>query len=185
MPLTESPLSSVTLRQTPQRFETLLGVSVAQCDALFDKVSLAERHRQQARHRLWEPARVERLMAQHRAVLREHLCLTFLYLRQYPIQEVLAASFGITQSQVSKIVKRLAPLLEHVVPTPTTAVAALTACVEAMPAAIRAESAAPVILDASEQRIERSRETAQQRADYSGEKSVTVASFNSSSHRMA
>lgn len=181
MSLLESPLSSVHLRQQPKRFETLLGLIPAQFDVLFDQVSEAELTRQSARHRLWTAERVARLVAKDRPILREYLSVTLLYLRQYPIQEVLAASFGLSQGHVSKIIQRITPLLEQVLPTPAVTVDALVAWLETLPAALRAEYAAPVIIDATEQRIERSLAEPQQRQDYSGKKSVTVASFNSSS----
>ena len=104
--------------------------------------------------------------------------MTLLSLRQYPIQEVLAASFGLSQGHVSKIVNRMSLLLATVLPTPSVTVEAVLAFLETLPAALRAAYAAPVIIDATEQRIERNREPAQQRQDYSGKKSVTAASCN-------
>jgi len=184
MALLDSPLSSVHLREHPQRFQTLLGVRLDEFDALFDKIYAAELAQQQTRHGLWTPERVERLVQKYRPTLREHLCVTLLYLRQYPLQDVLAASFNLSQGHISRIVKRLLPLLAQVLPTPSLTVEALRAWVETLPAALRAEYAATLIIDASEQRIERSLNQAQQRQDYSGKKSVTAASFNSSSRRM-
>lgn len=183
MSLLDSPLSSVQLRQHPHRFETLVGMRVEAFDALFETLYAAERAHQQARHGLWTPERVDRIVQKSRPVLREYLCVTLLYLRHYPIQEVLAASVELSQGHVSKIITRMSRLLEQVLPTPSVTVDAVLAFLETLPAELLAEYAAPVILDATEQRIERNRDATQQRADYSGKKSATAASFNCSSPR--
>lgn len=88
MSLLDSPLSSVQLRQHPQRFETVVGLRVDEFDALCEKVYEADRAQQQARHGLWTPDRIDRLVQKYRPGLREYLCVPLLYLRQYPIQEV-------------------------------------------------------------------------------------------------
>lgn len=184
MALLDSPLSSVHLREHPERFQTLLGVCLDEFDALFDKIYAAELARQQARHRLWTPARGERLVQKYRPTLREHLCVTLLYLRQYPLQDVLAASFDLSQGHISRIITRMLPLLAQVLPTPSLTVEALTTWLEALPKDLRAVYAATLIIDASEQRIERSLDQAQQKQDYSGKKNVTVARCNSSLPRL-
>lgn len=185
MALLDSPLSSVQLREHPKRFQTLLGVRLDEFDALFDHIYAVELAQQQARHGLWSPERVERLVHKYRPTLREHLCVTLLYLRQYPLQDVLAASFDLSQGHVSRIIKRMLPLLSQVLPTPSLTVDALQAWLEALPEDLRAEYAATLIIDASEQRIERSVDESQQRKDYSGKKSVTAARCNSSSRSMS
>ena len=63
MALPDSPLSSVHLRKRPKRFHSLLGLHVAEFDALFDKVYKAELARQYKNHGLWTAERVERLVA--------------------------------------------------------------------------------------------------------------------------
>lgn len=178
MALLDSPLSSVQLRAPPKRFQTLLGVRLDEFDALFEKIAAAALAQQQARHGLWTPERVARLVHTYRATLREHLCITLLYLRQYPLQDVLAASFHVSQAHISRIVKRLRPLLAQVLPTSSVTVEALQGWVHALPAALRHAYAATVIIDASEQRIDRSLDPAQQKQDYSGKKNVTVARCN-------
>lgn len=183
MSLSTSPLSSVHLRQRPKRFHSLLGLHVDEFDALFDKVYKAELARQYKSHGLWTAERVERLVARYESTLREHLCVTFLYLRQYPLQEVLAASFARSQGHISRIIKRMLPLLTAVLPTPSLTVERLYAFLETLPGALRNEYAATLIIDASEQRIERNADDEKQRKDYSGKKSATAVSFNSSSHR--
>lgn len=184
MALSDSPLSSVHLRKRPKRFHSLLGLHVQEFDHLFDKVYKAERDRQYKNHGLWTIERVERLVSRYEPTLREHLCVAFLYLRQYPLQDVLAASFEISQGQISRIIKRMLPLLIRVLPTPSLTVEKLHSFLLLLPKELREEYAATLIIDASEQRIERSTDYDQQKKDYSGKKSATAANFNLSSPKM-
>lgn len=151
-------------------------MSVEQFDAIFEKLYAYEFSYQQSRHRLWRKERVEKMVEKNSATLREYLCITLLYLRQYNIQEVLATSFGISQAQVSKIVQRISHNLEQVLPVPSKAVADLGTRLRTIDASVRAGHAATLIIDASEQRIERSQDKQKQRQSYSGKKSATAAS---------
>jgi hypothetical protein len=45
--------------------------------------------------------------------LRDHLLLTVIWLRLYPIHEVLAYLFGVSDSTVSRLIERVLPLLEQ------------------------------------------------------------------------
>ena len=173
MALIDSPFSSVKLRNRPQRFLTLLGVSVEQFDAIFEKLYQAELQHQKRYHSLWRKERVERLVARNEKTLREYLCITLLYIRQYNIQEVLAASFDISQAQISKIISRTSKLLEEILPTPEKAVESLTERIKQIDSALRRQYNATAIIDASEQRIERHQDQDQQQRDYSGKKSAT------------
>ena len=96
MPLQSSPFSSVNLRENHKHFLILVGVTVEQFDEIFEKVLAHELSHQQRRHQLWLKERVVRMVNKNTATLREHLCITLLYLRQFNIQEVLATSFGIS-----------------------------------------------------------------------------------------
>ena len=183
MALSDSPLSSVHLRKCPKRFHNLLGLHVDEFDALFDKVYKTELARQYKNHGLWTAERVERLVVRYKSTLQEHVCLTLLYLRQYPLQEVLAASFELSQGYLSRIIKRILPLLLEVLPTPALTVERLYSFLEALPKDLREDYAATLIIDASEQCIERSADYEKQRKDYSGKKSTTAVSFNCSSRK--
>lgn len=174
MALQDSPFSSVNLRQKPRRFLTLLGVSVEQFDAIFEKLYELELQYQYRRHCLWRRERVEKMVAGNIENLREYLCITLLYIRQYNIQEVLATSFDISQAHVSKIVNRISLMLEKILPVPEKVVESLTEYLQKMDPKIREKYAATLIIDASEQRIERSQDKQKQRHDYSGKKNVTV-----------
>ena len=165
MSLLDSPLAPVQLRQHPKRFECLLGVSVETFDTLFEKVFITEIARQKR-------------LQQRRPVLETYLGITLFYLRQYPLQEVLAAGFGLSQGSISKIIDRMSLLLEQVLPTPSVTAEAILAFVRSLPDDLLEDYAAPIIIDATEQRIERSVDQDRQRADYSGKKSVTAANSN-------
>lgn len=184
MALPDSPLSSVHLRKRPKRFHSLLGLDVSEFDALFDKIYKAELARQYKNHGLWTAERVEHLVARYESTLREHLCLTMLYLRQYPLQDVLAAGFELSQGHISRIIKRMLPLLLAVLPTPALTVERLYTFLEALPKSLRDDYAATLIIDASEQRIERNTAYEKQRKDYSGKKSTTAVNSNCSSRKM-
>jgi len=177
MVLVDSPLSSVKLREKPERFLTLLGVSIEQFDAMYTKLSEHELLQQQGSHPLWRQERVERMVGKSAEVLREYLCITLLYIRQYNIQEVLAASFDISQAQVSKIVSRISESLEKILPVPARAVSAVAQRLEQIDETIRKDYSATLIIDASEQRIERSQDQEQQRQDYSGKKKCHSRKF--------
>ena len=174
MPLQDSLLSSVQLRQKPKRFVTLLGVSVEQFDSIFEKLYELELEFHYSRHRLWRKERVDKMVANNVENLREYLCITLLYLRQYNIQEVIAASFDISQSRVSRIVNRISVMLEMILPVPEKVVESLTGHLQKLDPKIREKYAATLIIDASEQRVERNQDAEKQKLDYSGKKNVTA-----------
>lgn len=180
MPLVDSPHSSVRLREKPERFLTLLGVTVEQFDAIYTKLHHYEVLQQQRSHPLRHRERVEKMIARNAETLREYLCITLLYIRQYNIQEVLAASFDLSQAQVSKIVNRISKILKEILPVPGNAVSALSERIEQIAPTLRNDYSATLIIDASEQRIERSQNQQQQRQDFSGKKNTIVESFSSS-----
>lgn len=176
MALSDSRFSSVNLRKTPSRFLILLGVNVEQFDAIYEKLYQLELSRQKGRHCLWREERVERLVASNAGNLKEYLCITLLYLRQYQIQESLATAFRVSQGLISRIIDNTSKHLEQILPTPERTTEALAEAVRQINPELRKEYDATLIVDASEQRIERNSDKAKQREEYSGKKSVIVAS---------
>lgn len=172
MDLAASPFSSTNLRKKPKRFVALLGVSIDQFDAIFEKVYQTELAIQKRHLSLRQPKRVERMVSKQRDNLREYLCITLLYLRQYNIQEVLATSFGISQARISKIIHKVSLLLEEALPVPQKAAASIYETLKQIDPHLLKQYDATLIVDASEQRIERSEDKTQQRLDYSGKKSA-------------
>lgn len=183
MKIQDSPLSSKNLRKRPKRFLTLLGVEPEQFDSIFDKLYEYEIENQKREHRLWKSERVEKLVNNHKEYLREYLTITFLYLRQYNTQEVIATVFGTSQSEVSKIVARITNILEKVVPVPLKAAIKLAERIKDIPEEIRKKYSATLIIDATEQRVERSKYEEKQAKDYSGKKNAMRRSSKFLKHK--
>lgn len=181
MALSDSHFSSVNLRKNPKRFLTMLGVSIEQFDLIFEKLYQFELFNQRRRHPLWREERVEKLVANNAANLREYLCITLLYLRQYHIQDSIATAFGISQGLVSRIINRISQHLEQILPTPARTSEALAQAVSEIAPELRKEYDATLIIDASEQRIERNHDALKQREEYSGKKSAIVENSKLSS----
>ena len=100
------------LSRHPNVFQKCTGLTVALFDQLVDEVlpwyGEAEERRLSSRQR-------------QRAIggghpfelrLRDHVLLTVIWLRLYPIHEVLAYLFGISDSTVSRLIERVLPILE-------------------------------------------------------------------------
>ena len=103
----------IHLTDYPNVFYSVTGLRVAEFDEL-----LADVLPQYANH---EQQRLERLDRQ-RAVgaghpfelnERDHILLTVIWLRVYPTHEVLGYLFGVSDSTVSRLIRRVLPVLEH------------------------------------------------------------------------
>lgn len=168
--LSDSPLSSASLRQHPQRFEQIIGVSVENFDHLLERVRAQRLEALLSARVCWDNDRVIRLHESTGGDLAEHLCITLLYQRQYMTQAVLGASFGIEQGSVSNIVKRIAPLLLKALPTPEALSHSIADKIESMPPETVENFHMVVIGDGAEQARQRPDETVAQKASYSGKK---------------
>jgi hypothetical protein len=179
MLLSASPLSSQNLRQNPRRFFSLLGVTVEQFDQIFEDLFQLHLQHQIERNSLQLAERVVRRNERHRDRLKEHFCITLLYLRQYSNQELIAAAFGLSQGQISKIINHISLLLEHVLPVPEKLAEQVYNFLRTLDPQLRKQYAATLIIDASEQRIQRSADAKQQRKDFSGKKRVIIENVRS------
>ena len=100
------------LHRYPVVFKSMTGLHVAQFDALVTDVlprfHAAERTRQNRANRKRAPG------AGHPFELdpRNQLLLTVIWLRVYPIHEVLAYLFGVSDTTVGRAIARVVPLLE-------------------------------------------------------------------------
>lgn len=177
MELQDSLFSSVNLKKYPDRLLTLLGVTVEQFDFLFVSVKHQEFLRQSSHLLLWSEDRIARMVDRYSSVIREHLCITLLYLRQYNTQEVIATAFDLTQGQISKIISKISPLLADCLPIPEVMSQILSDRIEQMDSSIKESYSATLIIDASEQQIERNHDQNQQREDYSGKKNTIPGNF--------
>jgi hypothetical protein len=158
------------LRRHPSAFRALTGLTVPQFDGLWQEVGprLAEAERK----RLTRPGRQRQIGAGHPFALdeRDRVLLTVVWLRRYPIYEVLGLLFGISQETAVRTVPRVLPILEA---------AGLTSMRGRDPgkyrrpdldALLRATPEVAVIVDTFEQRIERPSDPATADAYYSGKK---------------
>lgn len=169
--LSQSPLSSVSLRQNPKRFERIIGLCVEDFDDVVRRVSQQRFQELLARQVLWDRDRTERLHERTSGDLAEQVCITLLYQRQYMMQEVLAACFGIEQGSVSNIVKRIEPWLAAALPTPEALSHRIAETIEAMPPEIVETFRIVAIGDGAEQAKQRPTDADEQREGYSGKKS--------------
>jgi DDE superfamily endonuclease/Helix-turn-helix of DDE superfamily endonuclease len=102
-----------TLGQHPLVFQKCTGLTVMLFDQLVEDV--LPRYLEAEEQRLNRPNRQRAIGAGHPYELeaRDHLLLTVIWLRLYPIHEVLAYLFGVSDSTVSRLIERVLPLLEQ------------------------------------------------------------------------
>jgi DDE superfamily endonuclease/Helix-turn-helix of DDE superfamily endonuclease len=100
------------LHRYPTVFKAMTGLTVPQFDNLV--ADLLPRYRAAEVQRLSRPARQRAIGAGHPFELdpRNQFLLTVIWLRVYPIHEVLGFLFGVSDTTVSRIIARVLPLLE-------------------------------------------------------------------------
>ncbi len=105
-------LRSTDLRHYPRVVQHLTGVSVAEFNALVTDLLPAFTAAEQTR--LSRPTRQRAIGGGRQFDLppREQFLLTVIWLRQYPMHEVLGFLFGISHPTVGRILQRVLPLLE-------------------------------------------------------------------------
>jgi hypothetical protein len=101
------------LSQHPNVFQKCTGLTVNLFDDLVDEVLplYLEAEERRLNHRQRQRA----IGAGHpfELALRDHLLLTVIWLRLYPIHEVLGYLFGVSDSTVSRLIERILPILEQ------------------------------------------------------------------------
>ena len=102
----------IHLTQHPNVFCAVTGLRVAEFDELLGDVLPAYANQEQ--QRLARPDRQRAIGAGHPFDLkdRDHILLTVVWLRVYPTHEVLGYLFGVSDSTVSRLIKRVLPVLE-------------------------------------------------------------------------
>ena len=100
------------LSRHPRVFLSLTGLRVPAFATLAADLRLA--HATRERDRLARPGRPRAIGAGHPFELapRDQLLLPVVWLRQYPIHEVLGYLFGVSDTTVSRVIARWLPLLE-------------------------------------------------------------------------
>jgi hypothetical protein len=99
--------------QHPNVFYSVTGLRVAEFDELL--VDVLPQYADHEQQRLERPDRQRALGAGHPFELnaRDHILLTVSWLRVYPTHEVLGYLFGISDSTVSRLIRRVLPVLEQ------------------------------------------------------------------------
>src|SRR3712207_5778008 len=100
------------LQRFPTVFKSVTGLRVPQFDDLVADV--LPRYHAAERQRLSRPTRQRAIGAGHPFELdpRNQILLTVIWLRVYPIHEVLAYLFGVSDTTVGRAIGRVLPLLE-------------------------------------------------------------------------
>ena len=100
------------LSQDANVFQKCTGLTVALFESLVEE--MLPRYVEAEQQRLSQHQRQRAIGAGHpfELDLRDHLLLTVIWLRLYPIHEVLAYLFGISDSTVSRLIERVLPILE-------------------------------------------------------------------------
>lgn len=154
----------------PRVFKAMTGLDVLEFDALvrdiLPRYTLAEQIR------LTRPERKRARGAGHPFTLdaRDQVLLTVVWLRQYPLHEVLAYLFAISDSTVSRAIARMLPLVEAAgrdtmrMPDPGKKRR------RNLDALLAETPELAVVIDTFEQRVQRPRERAAAKNLYSGKK---------------
>lgn len=163
-------LRYAALSAHPRVFQSMTGLHAADFDALVDDVLPAWRHADYTRRRQHPRQRAVGAGPPFELAGRDQILLTVVWLRQYPIHEVLGYLFGVSDSTVSRVIHRVLPLLEQAgrdtmrLPDPgKKRRRTLDALLADLPGVV-------VIIDSFEQRVQRPKN--RQAADdlYSGKK---------------
>jgi transposase len=135
------------IRKNPKTFQRLFGVSVTQFDVILQKVEP-----------LWQQKvllRYKRPGRDYKLDLSDMILMLLLYYRSYVTQIFVGYMFGIDDSRVCRIIRRLEPMLASVM--------AIQKCQK-----LSKEEVENLIIDATEQSIERPQR--RQKPYYSGKK---------------
>jgi len=161
-------LSYTELKEKPKVLLSFTGLTQTEFEVLLSAFSDAWRRDEMERQATKE--RQRRPGGGRKAVLRtdaDRLLFILFYLKTYPIQEVLAFMFGMTQSQANYWIHRLAPVLKD-------ALAAQDMLPERagerLKDVLREEERPVLVQDASERRRNRPKDSKKQRTYYSGKK---------------
>jgi hypothetical protein len=162
-----------TLARKPGAFKSMTGLTVEEFEALLADL----RPRYEAARQEESVARLRRRApgggAKPRYALREQLLMTLVWLRLYLTCEAVGVLFAVDKSTVSRYTRPLLRLLrdagQDTLGWPEEAQALLETAGEA-DGTDGTDGDGVAIIDATEQRVERARDDATQRAHYSGKK---------------
>ena len=174
-------ITKETLREEPDWIPLLMGLPAESFWELVVKAEQAYPSYEQHRHE--RPDRMRRVGGGRKCdlplVIRVAAGLT--YLRLHVTQALVAKLFGASQSDVSRDLRRLVPLLKQVLPCPQ--VWELVESEQPLSPEQQLKLIdlveGQVLIDATEQQVYRSQDSATRKADYSGKKNSSLAKPNS------
>ncbi len=158
------------LSQHPTVFKAVTGLRVKEFDELVEDVLPKYAEAEEAR--LSRPDRKRAIGAGHPFTLkaRDQIVLSVVWLRVYPVHEVLGYLFGVSDSAVSRIIQRVVPVLEQAgrdsmrMPDPGRKRRKhLDDLLEETPELV-------VVIDSFEQKVQRPPDNDEQKRYYSGKK---------------
>lgn len=173
-------LTAETLREDPSWIVLLMGLPAETFWQLVEAVETAYPSYEQQRHQ--HPDRKREVGGGRTCdlplVIRVALVLT--YLRLHVSQALAAKFFGATQSDVSRDLRRLLPLLKQVLPCPEVweLVEAEQPLTEAELLKLTALADGQVLIDATEQQVYRSQDSVTRKAHFSGKKRCLPSKLN-------
>jgi hypothetical protein len=173
-------ITEETLREDPSWIPLLMGLPADSFWQLVEAVKTAYPGYEQQRHQ--RPGRKRGVGGGRKCdlplVIRVALVLT--YLRLHVIQALVAKFFGATQSDVSRELRRLLPLLKQVLPCPEVwdLVAVEQALTEEQLLKLTDLADGQVLIDATEQPVYRSKDSATRKAHFSGKKRCLPSKLN-------
>jgi len=173
-------ITEETLREDPIWIPLLMGLPADSFWQLIEAVEKAYPSYEQHRHE--RPDRKRGVGGGRKCdlplVIRVALVLT--YLRLHVIQALVAKFFGASQTDVSRDLRRLLPLLKQELPCPEVwdLVQAEQSLTEEQRLTLAALADGQVLIDATEQQVYRSEDSATRKAHFSGKKRCLPSKLN-------
>ena len=97
----------------PVVFQSMTGLQVGEFDRLVDDVMPLYATAEQERLERGDRQRAMGAGHPFELAMRDHILLTVIWLRVYPTHEVLGYLFGVSDSTVSRLIRRVLPILEQ------------------------------------------------------------------------
>lgn len=101
------------LRGYPVVFQSMTGLQVGEFDRLVDDVMPLYAAAEDVRLERGDRQRAMGAGHPFELAMRDHILLTVIWLRVYPTHEVLGYLFGVSDSTVSRVIRRVLPILEQ------------------------------------------------------------------------
>jgi hypothetical protein len=173
-------ITEKTLWEDPSWILLLMGLPADRFWELVEAVKTAYPSYEQQRHE--RPGRKRGVGGgrKYDLALAIRVALVLTYLRLHVNQALVAKFFDASQSDVSRELRRLGPLLKQVLPCPEVweLVESEQPLTEAQRLKLSELADGQVLIDATEQQIYRSQDSPTRKADYSGKKNSLPAKLN-------